>query len=47
MEWVECIRRSGAPRAWLYFNNDNDGYAVKNAREMEKLLKGARCSRVR
>jgi uncharacterized protein YecE (DUF72 family) len=38
-QWVERIHASGAKRAWIYFNNDNDGYAVKNAREMERLLK--------
>jgi uncharacterized protein YecE (DUF72 family) len=38
-EWVERIRASGAKRVWVYFNNDNDGYAVKNARELRRLLK--------
>ncbi|MEY4642498.1 MAG: hypothetical protein RLZZ227_2492 [Pseudomonadota bacterium] len=41
-EWVERIHQSGAKRVWIYFNNDNDGYAVKNAREMIRLLKRKR-----
>jgi uncharacterized protein YecE (DUF72 family) len=30
--WVARIRASGANRVWAYFNNDRDGYAIKNAR---------------
>jgi uncharacterized protein YecE (DUF72 family) len=36
--WAERIRESGADRAWAYFNNDRDGYAVKNARELLRQL---------
>jgi uncharacterized protein YecE (DUF72 family) len=38
-EWVRRINDSGAQQAWIYFNNDNDGYAVKNAGQMRKLLR--------
>lgn len=38
-DWAQRIRASGATRVWIYFNNDNDGYAVKNAAEMRRLLK--------
>jgi uncharacterized protein YecE (DUF72 family) len=38
-EWVERIRKSKAKRVWIYFNNDNDGYAVKNAKAMRRLVK--------
>lgn len=36
--WVEKIRNSGAKRIWVYFNNDYDGYAPKNALTMRRLL---------
>ena len=36
--WAERIRGSGAARAWVYFNNDRDLYAISNAREMRALL---------
>lgn len=39
--WAERIRASGATRVWAYFNNDFDGYAVKNARELLRQLRGA------
>ncbi|MGV3593438.1 MAG: DUF72 domain-containing protein [Gammaproteobacteria bacterium] len=38
-QWVDRIRASGAKRAWIYFNNDREAYAVKNARAMKRLLK--------
>ena len=38
--WAERIRASGAKRVWAYFNNDRDGYAVKNARELLRQLQG-------
>jgi uncharacterized protein YecE (DUF72 family) len=37
--WADRIRASGAERVWVYFNNDRDGYAVKNARELLRLLR--------
>jgi len=38
--WAKRIRASGARRVWCYFNNDRECYAIKNARMMEKLLRG-------
>ena len=40
-EWIARIRDSGAQRVWAYFNNDRDGYAIKNARELLRQLKHA------
>lgn len=37
--WADRIKRSGAKRVWVYFNNDNNGYAIKNARMLLRLLK--------
>jgi uncharacterized protein YecE (DUF72 family) len=37
--WTRRIRESGATVAWAYFNNDREGYAVKNARELIRQLK--------
>ena len=40
MEWTNRIRASGAKRAWIYFNNDNDAHAPKNAAVLRRMLKG-------
>ncbi len=37
--WAERIRSSGAKRVWAYFNNDREGYAIKNARALIRHLK--------
>ena len=37
--WTEHIQESKAKRLWAYFNNDRDGYAIKNARELIRQLK--------
>jgi uncharacterized protein YecE (DUF72 family) len=37
-EWVNKIRSSGARRTWIYFNNDYEGFAPKNALAMRRLL---------
>jgi uncharacterized protein YecE (DUF72 family) len=37
--WAERIRECKARRVWAYFNNDHNGYAIKNARELGRLLK--------
>ncbi|CAN5260340.1 DUF72 domain-containing protein [soil metagenome] len=37
--WVDRIQQSGAKHVWVYFNNDRDGYAIKNAKQLLKLLK--------
>ena len=39
--WVARLRDSGAKRIWAYFNNDRNGYAIKNARELVRRLKAA------
>ncbi|HEV2840364.1 MAG TPA: DUF72 domain-containing protein [Chthoniobacterales bacterium] len=36
--WAVRIRESGASRVWAYFNNDRDGYAIKNARTLLRQL---------
>ncbi len=36
--WAERIKASGADRVWAYFNNDRDGYAIKNARQLMGYL---------
>ncbi len=36
--WADKIRQSGATTIWVYFNNDYDGYAIKNADELTMLL---------
>ncbi len=36
--WAHRIRDSGAKRVWIYFNNDFDGYAVKNAAMLNDIL---------
>jgi uncharacterized protein YecE (DUF72 family) len=37
--WVERVRVSGAKRVWAYFNNDREGYAIRNARELLRQFK--------
>ena len=37
--WAGKIRASGAVRVWAYFNNDRNGYAVKNARALLRQLR--------
>ena len=37
-EWVKKVKESGARRVWAYFNNDRNGYALKNARQFLRLL---------
>jgi uncharacterized protein YecE (DUF72 family) len=36
--WAGRIKASGAGRIWAYFNNDRDGYAIKNARALLRQL---------
>jgi uncharacterized protein YecE (DUF72 family) len=38
-QWADRIKASGASRVWAYFNNDRDGYAIKNARALLRLLR--------
>ena len=39
MEWAIRIKASGAKRAWIYFNNDYDAHAPKNATVLRRMLK--------
>ena len=36
--WVQRIDASGVKRIWAYFNNDRDGYAIKNVRSLQRKL---------
>jgi uncharacterized protein YecE (DUF72 family) len=36
--WADRIKASGAKRAWIYFNNDNDAHAPKNASALRRML---------
>jgi uncharacterized protein YecE (DUF72 family) len=38
-EWAGRIRQSGAKRAWIFFNNDFEAFAIKNARLLRRHLK--------
>lgn len=40
--WVQRIRKSKIKRVWAYFNNDREGFAIKNAKEFLRLLKKKR-----
>jgi uncharacterized protein YecE (DUF72 family) len=33
-EWARKIEKSGAQEAWIYFDNDREGFAIKNAQEL-------------
>ena len=36
--WANRIEASGAERTWIYFNNDNDARAPRNATTMRRIL---------
>jgi uncharacterized protein YecE (DUF72 family) len=36
--WAKKIAESGARRVWAYFNNDREGYAIKNAKQLLRLI---------
>jgi uncharacterized protein YecE (DUF72 family) len=38
-EWAEKITESDAREAWIYFNNDREGFAIKNAAELARQLR--------
>jgi uncharacterized protein YecE (DUF72 family) len=38
-DWARRIRAANARRVWIYFNNDHDGYAIKNATTLAEMLK--------
>jgi uncharacterized protein YecE (DUF72 family) len=37
-DWAERIRTSGAREVWIYFNNDREGFAIKNAKALRRRL---------
>lgn len=39
--WADRIAASGAKRVWSYFNNDNDCYAIANAKALKRMLLSA------
>lgn len=39
--WQERITACGATEAWVYFDNDRNGHAVKNALQLRRLLREA------
>lgn len=36
--WADKIVKSGAKRAWIYFNNDNEAPAPSNAAALRRIL---------
>jgi len=38
--WAKRIEESDAKTVWAYFNNDRNGYAIRNARALSRLLSG-------
>ena len=45
--WAKRIDDSGAKTVWTYFNNDRNGYAIKNARALARLLRTPRARHAR
>jgi uncharacterized protein YecE (DUF72 family) len=39
--WSKKIVASGAKRAWIYFDNDRDANAIKNAKALRRILKNS------
>ena len=44
-DWATKISDSGAKRVWVYFNNDFDAYAPKNATAFRRMLQRAERAR--
>lgn len=38
-DWATRIVNAGASEAWIYFNNDREGYAIKNALTLRRMLR--------
>ncbi len=38
-DWASKIEESGARQAWIYFDNDRDAFAIKNAHELGRQLR--------
>ena len=43
-EWARKIARSGAREAWVYFDNDREGFAIRNAHELIRRLRDVKVS---
>ena len=39
IDWQTKILAANPARAWIYFNNDRNAYAIKNAKTLKRLLK--------
>ncbi len=37
-QWAQRLASAGAKEIWVYFNNDREGFALKNASELSGLL---------
>jgi uncharacterized protein YecE (DUF72 family) len=37
--WLDRILASGAEEAWVYFNNDREGFAIKNALMLRRMVR--------
>lgn len=37
--WADRIMNSDADEVWIYFNNDREGFAIKNALKLRRLLR--------
>ncbi|MES2696939.1 MAG: DUF72 domain-containing protein, partial [Verrucomicrobiota bacterium] len=37
--WLKRIQESGAEEAWVYFNNDREGFAIKNALMLRRYVR--------
>ncbi|MCK1283916.1 DUF72 domain-containing protein [Bradyrhizobium sp. 44] len=44
-KWASRIKESGAKRAWIYFNNDYDAHAPRNAKTLHRMLSSPRPKR--
>lgn len=42
--WKKRILTSGAKEVWVYFDNDHNGYAVKNALQLRRMLSSAQAN---
>jgi uncharacterized protein YecE (DUF72 family) len=42
LKWASRIKDSGARRAWIYFNNDYDAHAPRNAKTLHRMLSSPR-----
>ena len=43
--WLDRICGSGAEETWVYFNNDREGFAIKNALMLRRMLRTRREAR--